>query len=64
MTDKQFEYILKSLRDEILVSLHEVGFRCEVDRNNLDPNFRYRQVINVNDVDTIIHKKFDEVIGE
>ena len=55
MTDKQFEYILKSLKNAIILEMHEASFSCSI-------NERLERIVLIDDVDFILHKKFDEIM--
>ena len=64
MTDKQFEFIMQSLRYRLLASLHEKAFCCEVNPKHSDPEWRYRNVVDTDDIDTAVRVTFNEIMEE
>lgn len=64
MTDKQFEFIMQSLRHRLLVSLHDKAFVCEVNPEHVDPEWRYRNVVDTIDIDEAIRITFNEILED
>lgn len=57
MTDKQFEYILKSLKNAIILDMHEASFSCNIDDNT-------ERVVHIDDVDGTLYKRFNEIMED
>lgn len=57
MTDKQFEYILKSLKNAIILDMYEASFSCNIDGKT-------ERVVYIDDVDGTLYKRFNEIMGD
>lgn len=64
MTNKQFKFIMRSLRRRLLESLHQKEFMCEVDPKHCDPNYRTRVVVDSEDIDIVIRTVFSEIMED
>lgn len=62
MTQKQFEFIMKSLKAELLSSIRTKEFWCEVNPDHSCPDWRCRMVVDVTDIDRAIEDVFAEVM--
>lgn len=62
MTQKQFEFIMKSLKAELLASIHRKEFWCETNPNHPNPDRRSRCVVFTEDIDRAIEDVFAEVM--
>lgn len=62
MTDKQFEFIIKSLKSSLRIALRNSEIRCELNPNHPDPNYQYRFVIDSEIAEMIINRVFAEVM--
>ena len=59
MTDKQFEFIMQSLRKRLLDAIHDREFACEV-----NPTHPWRIVVDAEDVDVAVRTAFNEITEE
>ena len=62
MTEKQFEFIIKSLKSLLRIELRNSEIRCELNPDHSDPNYRYRFVIDSETAEMIINRVFAEVM--
>lgn len=62
MTEKQFEFIIKSLKSTLQIALRNLEIRCEVYPEHSDPNYRYRWVIDSEFAEQAINRVFAEVM--
>lgn len=62
MTQKQFEFIMKSLKAELLSSIHFKEFWCEIDPGHSCPDRRSRCVVRSDDIDRAVEDVFAEVM--
>lgn len=64
MTDKQFRFIMQSLRRRLLDSLHEKEFLCEVNPEHIDPDYRNRFVVDSEDIEFVFRTVFSEIMED
>ena len=64
MTDKQFEFIMQSLRKRLLDAIHEREFPCEVNPAHPCPDYRRRIVVDAEDVDNAVRIIFNGIMEE
>ena len=64
MTQKQFEFIMKSLKAELLSALHSKEIWCDLDPSHSSPDWRYRAVVDAADIDRVINLAFSEVMED
>lgn len=64
MTDKQFEFIVRSMLNRLRESLHSKAFFCEVNPEHHDPQWRVREVVDICDIDETLRITFNEIMEE
>jgi hypothetical protein len=64
MTDKQFEFIVRSVLNRLQQSLHSQAFRCTVNPEHPDPQWREREVVDICDIDETLRITFNEIMEE
>lgn len=62
MTQKQFEFIMKSLKAELLSSIHIKEFWCETNPDHPCPDRRSLCVVYTEDIDRAIEDAFAELM--
>ena len=64
LTDKQFEFIMQSLRKRLLDAIHDREFPCDVNPTHPCPDYRKRLVVDAEDVDGAVRMAFNEIMEE
>lgn len=64
LTDKQFEFIMQSLRKRLLDAIHDRAFPCDVNPTHSCPDYRRRLVVDAEDVDSAVRIAFNEIMEE
>ena len=64
MTQKQFNFIMKSLKNKLLDQVAASSFYCETRPNHPNPDHRNERVIHTALVDNLIKNAFAEIMEE
>ena len=64
LTQKQFNFIMKSLKNKLLDQVAASSFYCEIQPNHPNPDHRNERVIRTAYVDNLIKNAFAEIMEE
>lgn len=64
MTDKQFNFIMKSLKDKLLDQVNCAAFWAETSSTHPNPDRRNERVVRLAFIENMIKSRFGEIIDE